>query len=152
MVLIEINRNEDDQTAEDSIDRLQVYLREETFQSQGDNEEPAINQQSNVPQVIPVTSYEHLYKRRNKLQRQSITCPSIVMALCGVHIGMMIYNDVRLESWTVELFGSTISLIIGIFYVSAIFGMCLGSFMIGKIAMRTLYVSSNNNYVVEKLN
>lgn len=151
MVLIDNNRNEDDQTAEDTIDRLQVYLRAE-LQSQGDNEEPAINQQSNVPQVIPATTYQHQYKRRNKLQRQSITCPSLVMALCGVHIGMMIYNDVRLESWTVELFGSSISLIIGIFYVSAIFGMWLGSFMIGKIAMETLYVSSNNKYVDEKLN
>lgn len=135
MVLIDINRNQDDQIAEDTVNSLQIYLSEAT---QGDNEPPGSN---NVPQVIPATSYEHRYKRKNKLQRQSITCPSIVMALCGVHIGMMIYNDVRLESWTVELIGSSVSLIIGIFYVSAIFGMWLGSFIIRKIAIDTLYVS-----------
>lgn len=148
MVLIDIIRSEADQneestqTVEETINRLQVYLVEATLQSQ---EEPVVNQESNVPQVIPTTTYEHRFKRRNTFQRQSITCPSIVMALCGVHIGMMIYNDIRLESWTVELFGSSVSLIIGVFFVSAIFGMWLGSFIIGKIAMNTLYVSSNIN-------
>ena len=144
MVLID-NNEDNTQTAEDTINRLQIYLVEATLQSQENNEERDVNQQSNVPQVIPTTTYEHRYKKRTKLQRQSITCPSIVMALCGVHLGMMIYNDIRLESWTVELFGSSVSLIIGVFYVFAIFGMWLGSFMIGKIAMKTLYVSLNNN-------
>ncbi|CAO1322602.1 unnamed protein product [Diamesa serratosioi] len=110
------------QRAEETVNRLQVYLVEAGLDE------------------VSSTTYEQRYKRRNKLQRKSIRCPSAIMALCGVHIGMIIYNDVRLESWTVDLSGSSVSLIIGIFYVSSIFGMWLGSVIIGKIPMKTLYV------------